>query len=391
MNENRNPNGRYKTNVEGAIAAIKAGRMIIMVDEADRENEGDLVMAAEFVSAEHINFMAKEARGLICLTLEPKLLDRLKLPMMADSTKTSPQQGTAFTVSIEAKSGVTTGISAADRAHTVRVAVHDNASPEDIVVPGHIFPLRAREGGILVRAGHTEGSVDIAKLAGLKGAGVICEIMNDDGTMARMPDLEAFAIKHDIPIVAISDLIKYRLHREPLVQELRRSTVQTSEGTFDATLFHNRITNQNYVALTKGDNFSENVVDVRVHSQRPLIDVFGMADSETGFRLHYGLRLLKQSERGVFLYLPSENPEDLIAEDFNLLNTDGEHHAPASQPPLKMDERMLGTGAQILRHLGVRQMRIHTTSNRNFVGLDGYGLEIIESHLMMPTQKQEGL
>ena len=213
---------RMLSRIQEAIDAIKNGGMVIMVDDEDRENEGDLVLAADAVTPEHINFMAKYARGLICLTLEPDLVDRLKLPMMEDSTKRLPSQGTAFTVSIEARDGVTTGISAADRAHTVKVAVDPNAKPEDIVVPGHIFPLKARPGGVLERAGHTEGSVDLAKLAGFTGGGVICEIMNDDGSMARMPDLETFAKEHNIPIVAIADLIQYRLLKESMVEEVKR-------------------------------------------------------------------------------------------------------------------------------------------------------------------------
>lgn len=378
----------FTTNVEASLAQIKRGGMVIMVDEADRENEGDLVLAAEFASAEHVNFMAKEARGLICLTLDQELIDKLKLPMMADSGKTAPHQGTAFTMSIEARTGVTTGISAQDRARTIQVAIADRACPDDIVIPGHIFPLRAKEGGVLERAGHTEGSVDLAKLAGFKGAGVICEIMNDDGTMARLPDLEVFSKKHNIPIIAISDMIKYRLHREQLVTEIGRGSVTTPYGDFESVLFRNQLTGQNSFALIKGDRFDDHVVEVRVHSQRPLADVFATSTSAGGFRLDYGLRLLHESERAVFLYLSAhESADRLMEEDFKVLLGSSQPHSSARSPQsqAKMDERMLGTGAQILRHLGVRRMRIHTTSkNRHFVGLSGYGLEIVATAVVNP-------
>ena len=248
--------------VEAAISAIKNGKMVIMVDDEDRENEGDLVFAADCVNSEHINFMAKEARGLICLTLEPKLVNKLKLPMMEDTTKKDPTQSTAFTVSIEARRGVTTGISAADRAHTIKVAIDKSTMPEDIVVPGHIFPLKAREGGVLERAGHTEGSVDIAKLAGLSGAGVICEIMNDDGTMARMNDLEVFAKKHDLQIVAIADLIQYRLMRESMVKVVSEGDINTDFGTFKAKVFRSLVDRSEHLALIKGDDFENQLVDV---------------------------------------------------------------------------------------------------------------------------------
>ena len=218
---------RVVARVQAAIKAIQNKGMVIMVDDEDRENEGDLVLAAELCTAEHVNFMAKEARGLICLTLETGLVDRLELPMMGDSSKKLPSQGTAFTVSIEARDGVTTGISAADRAKTIQVAIADETKPEDIVVPGHIFPLKARAGGVLERAGHTEGSVDLARMAGFKGAGVICEIMNDDGSMARMPDLEVFAEKHAIPIVAIADLIHYRLLNDSFVKLVEEKIIAT--------------------------------------------------------------------------------------------------------------------------------------------------------------------
>src|SRR5690606_7956431 len=294
------------TRVIKAIETIREGGMVIMVDDEDRENEGDLVFAASHVSAEKINFMTKEARGLICLSLEAEQIDRLKLPMMEDSTKKCAGRTTAFTVSIEAREGVTTGISAADRAQTVAVAVRDDARPEDIVVPGHIFPLKARVGGVLERAGHTEGSVDIARLAGLKPAAVICEIMNDDGTMARVPDLEKFSAKHGIPIVTIADLVQFRLLNESLITEVGRRPVETECGVYDGILFRSNVDGTRHFALIKdaaGEGFEGKTVDVRVHRQRPLVDVFGNKDHGGRRRVDYGLELLRDSDCAVFVYL----------------------------------------------------------------------------------------
>lgn len=373
--------------VEHAINAIKSGKMVIMVDEEDRENEGDLVFAAEYVTPELINFMAKEARGLICLTMAPEYVDRLKLPMMGDTTKTSPSQSTAFTVSIEARDGVTTGISAADRSHTIKVAIAEGATPDDIVVPGHIFPLKARAGGVLDRAGHTEGSVDLAKLAGLKGAGVICEIMNDDGTMARMPDLEVFAEKHDIPIIAISDMIQYRLLQEPIVKAVKESKVKTAYGEFTSVLFENIVSKERHLALTKGGPFhADQIVDVRVHNHRPFIDVFACPESKAGFRLDYGLNLLKNSQNAAFIYLVNEGQSAFFESDLDLLNPDFNQPEKKEKPLPGVDDKMLGTGAQILRSLGISKMRIHSTFDRNLVGLSGYGLEVVEVQTLSSQQ-----
>lgn len=370
------------TKVRRAIETIRAGKMVIMVDEEDRENEGDLVMAAELCGPDEVNFMARDARGLICLTLEPEMVDRLSLPMMGDSTKKEPEQGTAFTVSIEARTGVTTGISAADRARTIQVAVANDSKPEDIVVPGHVFPLRARSGGVLVRAGHTEGSVDLAKMAGLKGAGVICEIMNDDGSMARMPDLIEFSKKHDIPIVAIADMITYRLLSETFVEETRTTDIRTPYGTFPAVVFKSLVDGSRHVAICKGSDFEEELVDVRVHNQRPLVDSLGDAESGGRYRMDYGLRMLSEVDRGVLVYLTHSNPLDRLDEELDILSV----REPLSPPAIPADriyfERMVGTGARILRALGVKKMRIHSTNKRAFVGLSGYGLEVVESQMM---------
>ncbi len=370
---------RLVARVHTAIDTFRKGGMVIMVDDEDRENEGDLVLAAEGVTPQHINFMAKEARGLICLTLDAQMVDRLKLPMMADTTKRNPYQGTAFTVSIEAREGVSTGISAADRAHTIKVAIDPHTLPEDIVVPGHIFPLKARPGGVLERAGHTEGSVDLARLAGLKGAGVICEIMNDDGTMARMQDLEIFSAKHNIPIIAIADLIQYRLMHESMVEELKRETIRTGQGAFEAIIFRNTVDGLEHLALIKGQDFADHIVEVRVHTQQPLLDVFGDRYEGSAFRLQRGLELLQNQERAALIYL--NNPEASWLQELKAMMMDANpSHTPESSPaPKRMDLRMHGTGAQIIRSLGIQRMRVHSSSPMLLKGLSGFGLEIVEN------------
>lgn len=368
-----------------AIECVKNGGMVIMVDDEDRENEGDLVFPAEHTTPEKINFMVKEARGLVCLTLEPEITDRLNLPMMADSTKNEPDQETAFTVSIEAKHGVTTGISAEDRSHTINVAINDNATPKDIVVPGHIFPLKARKGGTLRRAGHTEGSVDLAKLAGLKGAGVICEIMNDDGTMARMPDLETFSKKHNIPIVAIADIITYRLMRESLVEEVGREKIRTHYGVFESVLFRNVVDGTEHVAITNSSDFSDDIVDVRVHLQNSLVDVLGNPECGGGYKMHYGLKLLADSKKAVLVYLANSGSEFSIEEQLKMLSVDSGSKPVVS--PLSGDDRTLGTGAQIVKALGVERMRVHTSTPEVIKGLSGYGLSVVETQQMQIPNK----
>lgn len=366
--------------VRQAIDVVKKGGMVVMVDDEDRENEGDLVLAAECVSPQAVNFMAKEARGLICLTLEASIVEHLKLPMMADGSKRLPDQGTAFTVSIEARRGVSTGISAADRAHTIKVAIDNDVNPDDIVVPGHIFPLRARAGGVLERAGHTEGSVDLAKLAGLKGAGVICEIMNDDGTMARMPDLEIFAAQHKMPIVAIADLIQYRLLHESMVEELGRDSIKTSSGICEAVIYRNTVDGLEHLALVKGQDFDQHIVDVRVHAQHPLIDVFADRHNGSGYRLQGGLDLLASHDRAVLIYLSHSHSSWM--DELKQLSTDRQVSAQPFNANKKMDQRLHGTGAQIIRALGVQRMRVHTSSPMVLKGLSGFGLEIVENPII---------
>lgn len=371
--------------VTHAIETIKAGKMVIMVDDEDRENEGDLVIAADCIQPEHINFMAKEARGLICLTLEPTIIDKLKLPMMEDTTKKDPEKGTAFTVSIEARFGVTTGISAADRAKTIKVAIDENTKPEDIVVPGHIFPLKAKPGGVLERAGHTEGSVDIAKMAGFSGAGVICEIMNDDGTMARVPDLEKFSKKFDIPIVTIDDLITYRLLKESLVQKLESKPILTKYGVFESIIFQSIVDGAKHIALVNGDNFEEHIVDIRVHNQRPLIDVFGEETIGGRFRIDYGLQLLAKKDHAAFIYITHPDKGQRFEKEISELAQDVTvNNNPNSDKNYQsnVNLRLLGTGAQIIRALGIKKMRIHATGERNFKGLSGFGLTVCDNILI---------
>lgn len=367
--------------VQQAIDIIRQGGMVIMVDDEDRENEGDLVFAAEHVDAEKINFMAKEARGLICLTLEPEMVDRLGLPLMRGQSQIQDdERSTAFTVSIEAKLGVTTGISAHDRAQTVRVAVDERSSSADIVVPGHIFPLRAKPGGVLERAGHTEGSVDLARLAGCKSAGVICEIMRDDGSMARRPDLDVFAEKHGIPIVSIADLIHFRLLNDSLIEVIAEQNVRTWAGDFQGYLIKSLVDQRQHFALAKlppKADLSEKVVDVRVQREKPLLDTL-YGKQHSGERLSYGLNMLARSEAGVLIYLAKENPEGFALQDFQRLSGDYEPEASVShkQAGTRPAQRVYGVGAQILRHLGVQTMRLHSNVELSLKALSGFGLEI---------------
>lgn len=373
-----------------AIESLKSQGMVIMVDEEDRENEGDIVFAAESVDADKINFMSRYARGLICLALEPQMIDRLKLPMMQDASKASCARNTAFTVSIEAREGVTTGISAHDRAQTIRVAVADAAKPEDLVVPGHIFPLRARRGGVLERAGHTEGSVDLAKLAGLKGAAVICEIMNDDGSMARRADLEKLAAKFELPMVSLPDLISYRLLQESLVEIESRRELKTSHGDFTGVTFSSKIDGSRHFALVKGENFKDHVVDVRVHIQRPVVDVFGASDGAR-YRIEQGMQALASASHGVFVYLLRPLTAESLKDEMAELSSDlkGDSRQQVKLDSAVMDQRQIGVGSQILRALGVRRMRVLSSSPKPYKGLSGFGLEVIEHKLLRRKEESK--
>lgn len=366
--------------VNGAIADIRAGKMVILVDDEDRENEGDLTMAAQFVTPEAVNFMATHGRGLICLTMTEEHIQRLALPMMASPGRSTPSLGTAFTVSIEARHGVTTGISAADRAHTMRLAASSECKPEDLVTPGHVFPLRARKGGVLVRTGQTEGSVDLARLAGLNPAGVICEIMKEDGSMARMPDLEVFAKKHGLRIVTIADLIQYRLQTERLVRRVAHGPVRLDEtGTeWTATVYESSTDGRQFVALSRGDlnGASDQPILCRMHAGSILADVFASTPREGGRNLREAIRRIEAEGRGVIVYLPARQTPAMELPQLALAG-EGKPEEPsgASDSPL----REFGLGAQVLADLGLHKIRLLTNNPRKIAGLSGFGLEVVDS------------
>ncbi len=365
--------------IKAAIEDIKKGKMIILVDDEDRENEGDLCMAAEFVTPDAINFMARHGRGLICLTLNEEIAMKLRLrPMVRDNRSSF---GTAFTVSIEAARGVTTGISAADRATTIKTAVADNTKPEDIVSPGHVFPILAKKGGVLMRTGQTEGSVDIARLAGLKSAGVICEIMNEDGTMARMPDLEKFGREHGLKIATIADLIDFRMQHERLIRRAAEATVPTRYGgEFKVIVYENDVDDVLHVALVKGDIDAEDEVLVRVHSECLTGDVFGSERCDCGDQLRTAMEMVAAEGKGVIVYMHQEGRGIGLVNKMRAyaLQEQGKDTVEANlELGFKDDMRDYGMGAQILVDVGVRKMRLLTNNPRKLVGLDGYGITIV--------------
>ena len=365
--------------IETALAALREGKFVVVVDDEDRENEGDLVLAAEKVTPEAINFMAREGRGLICLALTEERCDALELPpMVAENTSNF---GTAFTVSIEARGRTTTGISAADRAATVKAAIDPASKPSDLNRPGHMFPLRAQRGGVLKRAGQTEASVDLARIAGMNPSAVLCEIMNEDGTMARVPDLAKFCERLQLPMVTVADLIRYRLKTERLVQRIASPHLPTRSGEFQLYAYRSDVTQEEHLALVHGAITEAEPTLVRVHSQCLTGDVFGSARCDCGEQLELAMEKIVEAGRGVFLYLLQEGRGIGLINKLKAYELQDQGHDTVSAneklgfPP---DIRNYGVGCQILRDLGVRKMRLMTNNPSKYVAIDGYGLEIVE-------------
>ena len=372
---------RPKTvSVEQAIEAIKEGRLIIIVDDEDRENEGDLMVAAEKATPETINFMTKHGRGLICLPLTKQRLEELRLPLMVQENTSRFE--TAFTISIDAKEGVTTGISAYDRARTIQTAINPRSTAADLVRPGHIFPLQAKDGGVLARAGQTEAAVDLARMSGLYPAGVICEIMNEDGTMARMPELEIISREYSIPILTIADLIKYRMQNESLVRKLEEADLPSQYGHFHVFLFEDLIHGENHIALVKGKISREEPVLVRAHSQCLTGDTFGSFRCDCGEQLHRAMEIIEKEGKGVILYILTHEGRGIgLANKIKAyaIQEKGEDTVEANRKlGFKADQRDYGIGAQILVALGVKKIRLMTNNPRKFISLAGYGLEITD-------------
>ncbi|HEX8352489.1 MAG TPA: 3,4-dihydroxy-2-butanone-4-phosphate synthase [Pyrinomonadaceae bacterium] len=377
--------------IEEAAADLRDGRMIIIVDDEDRENEGDLACAAELVTPEVINFMATHARGLICMPLTEERCDELHLTMqVADNTSFL---GTAFTVSVEARRGVTTGISAADRATTILTAVDPKTRPQDLARPGHVFPLRAKKGGVLVRPGQTEASVDLARIAGLDPSAVICEIMNEDGTMARMPQLEEFAARHGLKIITVADLVRYRMRKEVLVRRAVETDLPTVYGTFRAVAFENALSEEVHLAMVMGDVRTDDPVLVRVHTENVTCDMFGSLVDDTGFQLHAALERIAAEGRGVVLYLRQrQNNLDLVHQlrTYQLMGERGLSKQEASVETGYGTDRDYGVGAQILHELGLRRILLLTNHPPRVSALEGFELEIVGNVPLGTPAREEG-
>ncbi len=366
--------------IEEAIEEIKNGKIVILVDDEDRENEGDLVVAAEYATPEVINFMATYGRGLICLAMTQDDADRIALQPIQPENNNVPQH-TAFTIPIDARDGITTGISAYDRSSTVQLAISEDSRPDDFVRPGHVFPLIARKGGVLVRAGHTEGSVDLARLAGLKSASVICEIMKDDGDMARLEDLQKFANTHGIKIATIADLIGYRLSKESFVRKAATANIPTDYGTFKTIVYESEIDSQHHVAFVKGNIDTSKEVLVRVHSDCLISDVFGAKNSDSRSKLIQSMKMIEENGCGVILYIRSEGNGRSLINKINEYKRSGKITDPmdlCDGSEYRRELRNYGIGAQILRDLGVRKLRLLTNNPTKVKGLEGFGLQIVE-------------
>lgn len=384
--------GKEFSSIEEAIKDVREGKMIVIVDDEDRENEGDLMIAAEKITPELINFMARFGRGLICLTLTEERTRELGLSMMVDDNQSAFE--TPFTISIDARHGISTGISAADRAHTIKVAIDRESIKSDLVKPGHIFPLRAKDGGVLVRMGQTEASVDMARLAGLNSCGVICEIMNEDGTMARVPHLIEFIKEHGLKMITTKDLAEYRLMKEALVEEVTSTVLPTYAGEFKSVAFKNLLDEQIHIALVKGEIKKDNPTLVRVHSQCLTGDVFGSYRCDCGEQLQKSMEMIEQEGTGVLLYLYQEGRGIGIINKLKAyaLQDEGKDTVQANEElGFKPDLRDYGIGAQILRKLGLKKIRIMTNNPRKIVGLEGYGLQLVERVPIEVEAKKDNL
>lgn len=371
---------KYLVTVPEAVDYIKKGKMIVIVDDEDRENEGDLMIASEKITPEAVNFMAKHARGLICVSLTEERSDELELPLMVDKNTSSFE--TPFTVSVDARENTTTGISAFDRAETIKCLIDPGTKPDDLLKPGHIFPLRARKGGVLVRAGQTEASFDLAKIAGLNPSGVICEVMKDDGTMARMPDLIEFSREFDIPIITIEEIIKYRIQKDTLVEKVAEASLPTEWGEFRIKVFVDDINKETHIALVCGDLDSDEPALVRVHSQCLTGDTFGSLKCDCGNQLQNAMQMISNEGRGALLYLLNQEGRGIGLVSKIKAYKLQEHGLDTIEANVELgfkpDQRDYGIGAQILRSLGLKKLKIITNNPAKYIALSGYGLEIVE-------------